>query len=177
MVNHMRDIDKEIANAEKVKNLYAQRLEAAEQLLQALQDQRGAAESERKARAILGQPTPLVSAVSAIGVPGIAFASGEQRARYGKPNTQLFEEVLLEHGKPMHMSSLLDAALARGLQFRGKRAPIVQMRTALSNCKRIYNIGGNTWWIIDQPVPEKLPATNGHGRSIGVPSASSVPLV
>ena len=154
MGNHIRDIDKEIANAEKIKNLYAQRLEAAEQLLQALQDQRGAAEKEREARTILDQPLPLAS-VKTIGVPLRASGTGEQRRNNGKPNTQLFEEVLLEHGNPMHMSSLLDTALARGLQFRGKREPIIQMRNALFNCKRIYNIGGNTWWIIDQPLPEK----------------------
>ena len=155
MVTNMRDIDKEIANAEKVKNLYAQRLEAAEQLLLALQDQRGAAEKERTARAILDQPLPLASAASTIDVPRRAFGGGKLRHNNGKPNTQLFEEILLEHGKPMHMSSLLDAALARGLQFRGEREPTVQMRNALFGCKRIYNIGGNTWWVIDQPEPEK----------------------
>ena len=172
--NDIRDIDKEIANAEKVKNLYIQRLEASAQLLQALRDQKLAAENEKKALAILEQPMP---AASAVAVPRISLPFGGHGHNYGKPNTQLFEEILLEHGRPMHISSLLDAALARGLRFKGKRAPIVQMRSALTTCKRIYNVGGNTWWVIDQPMPEKPPVINGHGRSIGTPSASSVPLV
>ena len=170
----IRDIDKEITNAEKVKSLYAQRLEAAEQLLQALRDQKRAAENERKALAILEQPMP---AAAVVAVPRRPSSFGGRGHNYGKPNTQLFEEILLEHGRPMHISSLLDAALARGLRFKGKRAPIVQMRSALTTCKRIYNVGGNTWWVIGQPEPEKPPVTNGYGISTGAISASSVPLV
>ena len=163
MTIDVRKIDRDIQTAEKLKSAYAQRLAAVEQWHQALQEQKRGIDNERKALDILNQPMPPTPFVEAV------VHSTKRRNRkpnYGKTNTQLFEEIITEHGRPMHMSSILDVALVRGLKFKGKRPPVTQMRSALSSCKRLYNVGGNYWWVIDHPLPENASTRNGHGENM-----------
>ena len=174
MGNHTRDLDKAIQDAEELKAQNARLMDAADQLVKALKEQKQGLESENQALAILGLPMPSVQALT---VNGQSTKKTRRKRNYGKPNTQLYEEVILEHGKPMHMSSILEEAIKRGLKLNGKRSPVVQMRTALANCKRLYNVGGNTWWIIDKPLPEEPVVKNRHGKGIGVPPVHSTPTI
>ena len=174
MGNHTRDLDKDIQDAEELKAKYARLIGAADQLLKALNEQKQGLESERQALAILSQPMPSGPTLTATGQ---STPKTRGKRNYGKPNTQLYEEVILEHGKPMHMSSILEEAIKRGLKLKGKRTTVVQMRSALSNCQRLYNIGSNIWWVIDKPLPEELVVKNRHGKGIGVPTVHSTPTI
>ena len=170
MSTQTRDLDKEIQRVEELRAEYVRRVDAADQLLQALKEQKQGLEGERQALAVLEQPIPTVQLLTT----SERSSWTQQRVKVqGKPNTQLYEEIILDHGRPMHMSDILKEAFNRGLVLQGDREPIVQMRGALANCKRLYNVGGNIWWITDRPVPEEHTKTNGHDRPVGV---SALPL-
>ena len=79
----------------------------------------------------------------------------------GKPKTELIEELILEQGKPMHLTDILAIGTERGLQLNGKRPKQIQLRSTLSNCKRLYNIGGNKWWVTGVALPSTS-SNNGH---------------
>lgn len=129
----------------------------------------------------------VISTTNPLPYPG---DTGQDRAgtvdvrRKRKTNAQMYEEVLLEHGKPMHLVDLLDKALARGLQQQGTGTPEDQLRNALNSArKRFYNVGNNVWWVVGRPEPEDLPTAsggepspNGQGDSlIPVAEANNVP--
>ena len=83
-----------------------------------------------------------------------------------KPHTALYEDVLREHGRPMHLTDILNEALARGLQQKGKKPPSDQLRSALESAVNIYRVGGNRWWIVgvsepETPTPPEEPQHNG----------------
>ena len=169
MDNHIKDIDKEIQDAQALKFTYARLLEGADQLLLALKEQKQGLEKEKEARAVLEEHAPIA----------FPLAGSEQPAKkpqqMGKLNTQLYEEVILANGRPMHMTSILEESLNRGLVLQGARPAMVQIRGALAGCKRLYNVGGNTWWVIDKPIPEDSPNTNGHEQTLGIPTLSLTP--
>ena len=79
------------------------------------------------------------------------------RKRPGKPNVQIYEEILSLHGKPMHMTDILESALKMGVTFKQGGEPRSQLRNALNGAKkRFKNIGNNTWWIADRPIPDQV---------------------
>ena len=84
----------------------------------------------------------------------------------GTSNSQLYQDVLLAHGRPMHVRKLTEAALARGARLRGEGKPMDQVRSSVSNSKRFVNIGSNVWWVADHPIPDDDEALeNGKNRS------------
>lgn len=170
MVTPINELGKRIQEAKDLANEYLQRLDAIRDLLNALEDQKRGLENEKEALSKLGEA---VLGLPSFGVPGKSGTAAKRKRNYGKPNTQLYEEIILEHGKPMHMSGILEEALKRGLKFKGKRRPVIQMRTALANCKRLYNVGGNIWWVIDKPLPEERSVANGQPKVIRVPTVNS----
>ncbi len=78
----------------------------------------------------------------------------------GKPNTLIYEEIVREHGRPMHITELLSEALLRGTTFNGKAPAKRQLWGALNSCARFYNTGGNRWWIDGLPNPEDTPVVH-----------------
>ena len=81
-------------------------------------------------------------------------ASAPIRKRSGKPNTQVFEEILSLNKEPMHITDILASALNMGIEFQGNTDPKTQLRNSLNGAKkRFYNIGNNTWWIVGRPIP------------------------
>ena len=80
-----------------------------------------------------------------------------------KPNVQIYEEVIEDHGRPMHLVNIVDAAQNRGLRLRGTQDAPTQVRNALAGSKRFVNTGANVWWIEGRPLPPKYDAAmNGH---------------
>lgn len=76
------------------------------------------------------------------------------RKRQGKSNAHLYEEILSIHGRPMHITDLLDAAQKLGVQFKREGEPKTQLRNALNGSKkRFCNVGSNMWWIQGKPIP------------------------
>ncbi len=75
-------------------------------------------------------------------------------------NVSIYEEVLLSVGRPMYATALASAAEARGVVFRGKGDKADMIRNALQNSKRFVNMGGNTWWLLNRPIPkpDELPS-------------------
>ncbi len=72
----------------------------------------------------------------------------------GRPNNQVFQEILEEAGKPLYLDDILTRAVRRGVKFKGtKNPPRKQLRTSLNGSKRFALIGPNTWWLADRPVP------------------------
>ena len=70
-------------------------------------------------------------------------------------NVQVYEDVLIANGSPMHVSRILDAALLRGVELKGDRSEVDQVRNALARSNRFHNVGANTWWIGQSPVREE----------------------
>ena len=89
---------------------------------------------------------------------------------FRKSNVQIYEDILLENGSPMHVTRVLETALLRGAELKGKRPPVDQVRNALSRCKRFSNVGGNTWWIAAIPLPPDTSAPAGRVSSSETPS-------
>ena len=85
-----------------------------------------------------------------------------RKGRVQKPNSQLYEDIVREHGRPMHMREILNAALDRGMkqQKTGTNLNRKALQSALSSCKRLENLGGNCWWLVGVPVPDETPATD-----------------
>ena len=82
-------------------------------------------------------------------------------------NAQLYQDVLLDHGQPMHVRDIAQAALERGVHLRGKGLPVDQVRNGMSNSRRFVNIGSNVWWVAGQVIPndEEGVVENGESRS------------
>jgi len=86
-----------------------------------------------------------------------------------KTNVQVFEELLLEHGQPMHATDIAIQAETRGVVFQGSKPREIQARNALANSKRFVNQGGNMWWVAnvallmpDSPQQQSNYHPNGH---------------
>ena len=74
----------------------------------------------------------------------------------GKTNVQVYEEILYLHGRPMHLTDILESALRMGVQFKNNGNPRSQLRNALNGAKkRFENTGNNNWWIRGRPMPEE----------------------
>ena len=83
-------------------------------------------------------------------------------AHKGKTNAKLYEEILTIHGRPMHITDLLDSALKLGLEQKGNSEPLIQLRNSLNGArKRFYNVGESTWWIVGKPIPGDEPPDDG----------------
>ena len=89
------------------------------------------------------------------------------RKREGKTNNEVYEEIILAFGKPMHVTDILDAARAAGVRQKGTAAPLNQLRNVLNGAKtRFYNVGNNHWWIVGRPLPEEeRPPSNSRQTS------------
>ena len=91
-----------------------------------------------------------------------------QRTAPATTNTQLYQQALLDHGRPMHVRELTEAALAHGVQLKGQGDPVEQVRNAVFASKRFENLGGNVWWVVGHPIPDGAAAMaleNGKYRS------------
>ena len=85
-------------------------------------------------------------------------AEGYSRDRYRKSKTQIYEDIVREHGMPMHLTAILNAALDRGITFKGNdnRKPLKErLRGALLSAVRLENMGSNYWWIVDAPLADE----------------------
>ena len=79
-----------------------------------------------------------------------------RKGRVQKPNSQLYEDIIREHGRPMHMRELLNAAIDRGVKRKsGAALDEKSLQSALSSCKRLVNLGGNRWWLAGVPAPDE----------------------
>ncbi len=88
----------------------------------------------------------------------VPLTSIEKPTNIKRPkNVVVYEDILLSVGHPMHATALGNAAEAHGIVYRSKggdKAKII--RNALLNCKRFVNVGGNTWWLQNRPIPEPI---------------------
>ena len=90
-------------------------------------------------------------------------AVGGRPKKGEKSRTYLVERILRENRHSMHCTELLDKLNEQGYQFaRGKRDPKVQLTQSLSKAKAFQNVGSNTWWLADMPVPNNGLPVNGH---------------
>ena len=81
-----------------------------------------------------------------------------RKGRVQKPNAQIYEDIIREYGRPMHMRDLLNAALDRGIRRKnGAALDVKSLQSALSSCKRLVNLGGNRWWLAGVPAPDETP--------------------
>ena len=67
----------------------------------------------------------------------------------GKPDVQIIEEILLEHG-PLHVSDIVRLGRDRGIPFIGKRTPEKVARGKLNASQRFELIGNNVWGLPHQ---------------------------
>ena len=76
------------------------------------------------------------------------------RKRPGKTNVQVYEEIISLHGRPMHLTDILESAARMGVVFKTNGDPKSQLRNALNGAKkRFKNMGNNTWWIKGKAIP------------------------
>ncbi len=160
MADPIRDIQDKIHTTQEFIDKHKQLLENAESLLAAYNLQLEGLEGEREATKAMTQIQIHMPIVQSFGEQKTTVS---KRRIIGKPKTDLIEDLILEHGKPMHMTDILAVGIERGLQFNGKRPKQIQLRSTLSNCKRLYNIGGNKWWVTGIALPPTL-QNNGHAE-------------
>lgn len=94
-------------------------------------------------------------------------------ATRAKSNVQIYRDVLLEHGKPMHVPALYEAALSHGLRLRGKGDPREQVRNSLTGSKDFVNKGDNHWWVEGVPLPELHQVVGGSDLSMELTANSA----
>ena len=158
MADPIRDIKDKICTTQEFIDKHKQLLDEAESLLVAYHQQLEGLEREKEAtKAMAGIQAQMPSVL----LFGERKTPVSKKRITGKPKTELIEELILEQGKPMHLTDILAIGTERGLQLNGKRAKQIQLRSTLSNCKRLYNIGGNKWWVTGVALPSILP-NNGH---------------
>ena len=165
MADPIRDIQDKIRTTQGFIDQQKQLLENAESLLVAYHRQLEGLEGEKEATMAMVQ-------IQAHMPSGWIF--GEEKPTVsknritGKPNTELIEELILAHGKPLHLTDILAIGIENGLRLNGKRPGQIQLRGTLSNCKRLYNTGGNKWWVVGVALPSP-PQNNGHIESMLAP--------
>ena len=137
---------------------HKQLLENAEALLVACDRQLEGLEGEKEATDAM---VKIQARMPSLGDFGEQKTTVAKNRITGKPKTELIEELILEQGKPMHLTDILAIGTERGLQLNGKRPKQIQLRSTLSNCKRLYNIGGNKWWVTGVTLPSTS-SNNGH---------------
>lgn len=78
----------------------------------------------------------------------------DRDASLGRSKVRVYEEVLREQGRPLHVSELLPLVKAKGVTFDGVSPEQQQLRNSLhSASNRFQNVGSNTWWLVDEPAP------------------------
>ena len=158
MADPIRDIQDKIRTTQEFIDKHKQLIDNAESLLMAYHQQLEGLEGEKEA-------TKAMAGIQAHMPSGLFFGEWKtpvsKKRIMGKPKTELIEELILEQGKPMHLTDILAIGTERGLQLNGKRPKQIQLRSTLSNCKRLYNIGGNKWWVTGVALPSTR-SDNGH---------------
>ena len=69
-----------------------------------------------------------------------------------KTNAEIYTEIIRANGKPMHVREIAVALREYGNILKGKNEPEIQVRNALNASKRFENVGGNTWWVLGDPL-------------------------
>ena len=164
MVEPIRDIQGKIRTTQEFIDKHKQLLENAESLLVAYNRQLEGLEGEKEATKAMAQ---IQAHMPSGGLFGEQKPTVSKNRTTGKPNTELIEELILEHGRPLHMTDILALGAERGLQLNGRRPKQIQLRGTLANCKRLYNIGGNKWWVTGVDLPHAL-QNNGHIENISM---------
>ena len=158
MADPIRDIQDRIRTTQEFIDKQKQILEHAESLLVAYHQQLEGSEGEKEAKKAMAQ---IQAHMPSVGDFGEQKTTVRKNRIAGKPRTELIEELILAQGKPLHLTDILAIGTDLGLQLNGKRPKHIQLRSTLSNCKRLYNIGGNKWWVIGVELPSIL-QNNGH---------------
>ena len=83
-------------------------------------------------------------------------AQEQSRDRYRKSKAQIYEDIIREHGKPMHLTDILNTALDLGITFKGAdNKPLKErLRGALLSAVRLENMGSNYWWVVNAPLAD-----------------------
>ena len=158
MADPIRAIQDKRRTTQEFIDKYKQLVEGAESLLIAYDRQLEGLEGEKEATEAMAQ---IQAHMPSDWIFGGRKTTVSKNRITGKPKTELIEELILEHGKPMHLTDILAVGTERGLQLDGKRQKRVQLRGTLANCKRLYNTGGNKWWVVGVELPPIL-RNNGH---------------
>ena len=158
MADPIRAIQDKRRTIQEFIDKHKQLLENAEALLVAYDQQLEGLEGEKEATDAMAKIQAHMPSVGDFGEQKTTVAKNRIT---GKPKTELIEELILEQGRPLHLTDILAIGTDRGLQLNGKRAKQIQLRSTLANCKRLYNIGGNKWWVSGVELPPVL-QNNGH---------------
>lgn len=85
---------------------------------------------------------------------GSAENTSESSKGPKKPNVQIYEEIIRASGMPMYVTDIRDAAARSGVQWGGSKNPSkIQVQHALNASTRFMNVGNNTWWLANEPIP------------------------
>ncbi len=89
-------------------------------------------------------------------LPAIPSESPVSTVGKNGTNAELFASIIEKHGKPMTLTAITNEALRLGVVFKSKsnNPPRTKVRSSLCASKRFDNIGDNTWWLADKPLPQ-----------------------
>lgn len=62
----------------------------------------------------------------------------------------VYHDIILQNGGPMHASAVAAAAIQRGVRWQGVNPPAIKVRNAMTRSARFENVGRNTWEITDR---------------------------
>ena len=154
MVNPADDFDTKWEAAKVGLAFYTELMTALERQRQGMEEEKQLFDRLHKSGDIFFVPEALTNKVDGSG------RSETER----KPNSRIYEEVIIDNGKPMHLTDILDASLKRGLQLRGKQREDIQVRNALAGSKRFMNMGNNVWWVRGEPISHSASSPTQNGQ-------------
>ena len=141
-------------DVEQIKQLISERRETLEKVLSllavvqsALDDQENAMERYELAY------TQFQDSEEAKALLRLLTGAEEADVTRGRSNVQIYEEIILDNGQPMHATAIASEAEQRGVKLQGAARKPRQVRNSLSGSKRFVNLGGNVWWIEGRLIP------------------------
>ena len=124
--------------------------EVVDDLIKSLEKQLAELEREAGIRLILEK----WSTMNQLDVPAGERPAEAEPAIDGKPNVQVYKEILLDAGRALHASDIATEAERRGVVFKNPhKRPVGLVSDAMSHCQDFDNLGGNTWWVAGAKAP------------------------
>lgn len=159
------------SDVEYIKTIISERRRLLESTLEilveiesSLKEQESALERYENAQSHLRESNAVQTLLQLINPNQKESATAIDIGRSPKTNVQIFEDILIKHGRPMHAVDIAAEAIRQGVVFQGKGKRERQTRNSLVTSKRFQNQGGNVWWVVSKPlnVEEPSAANNGH---------------
>ena len=122
---------------------------------------------------------PGVEALQDVGPESVPSQGARGDSTNPSPKVAVYQSIIEEHGRPMHVTEIARAALNLGVSLGGseqkdpaakvrsslfeskrfwgseQKDPAAKVRSSLFESKRFCNTGDNYWWVAGRTLPEE----------------------